>query len=76
MSELITVPTFNYSQGDVFDGAEPPVTVCYYNNGDVKLVELTQDGNRINFTSIAELKSLVKLVEKHLPKATKSLDNK
>lgn len=74
MNELITVPTFTFSQGDVFDGAEMPVQVCFFNNGKTKLIELQQEGRTINFTNLEQLKKLVKLVEKHLPEATSRLD--
>jgi hypothetical protein len=74
MTNLITVPTFTYSQGDTYDGAEYPVTVCYYNNGDDASIELTQGDNNINFTNLQQLKSLIKQIEKHLPEATKKLN--
>ena len=76
-NELITVPTFNFSQGDTFDGAEHPIQVCYYNGlCDFKMIELVQEERSIQFTSIKELKQLVKLIENHLPEATKVLDKK
>ncbi len=73
MTNLITVPTFNFSQGDIFDGAENPVQVCYYNNGDDVLIELSQEEHHINFTNIHQLKKLVKLIEKNLPEAKNKL---
>ena len=77
MSNLITVPCFNFSQGEIFEGAEMPITVCYYNGSEEKvLIELQQEDRTISFTSIVELKALVKQVEKHLTEATKKLQNK
>jgi len=74
MSNLITVPTFNFSQGDVFDGNEMPVTVCYYKGSENRvMIELMQEDRCIIFTSLTELKALVKQIEKHLPEATKKL---
>jgi hypothetical protein len=74
MNELITVPTFTFSQGEIFEGAENPVRVCYYNNGDSKLIELSQEDRSINFSNLDQLKKLVKLVEKHLPEASIKLE--
>jgi len=76
-NELITVPTFNFSQGDTFDGAELPIQVCYYNgHDDLKMIELVQEEKSIQFTSIKELKQLVKLIERNLPAATNFLSIK
>ncbi len=75
MTNLITVPTFTFSQGEIHEGAEYPVQVCFYNNHDGKpLIELSQEGRYVNFTSIDELKQLVKLVQKHLPEAQHKLN--
>lgn len=70
---LITQPSFNFSQGEVFDGAEMPITVSYFNNGEKTLIELCQEDRYINFTSIDELKALVKLAAKYLPEAEDKL---
>lgn len=74
MSNLITVPNFIFSQGDVFDGDEWPIQVCYYNGkeGDT-LIELKQEDRYINFTNLQQLKKLVKEVEKHHDEASKKL---
>ncbi len=75
MTNLITVPTFTFNQGDIFEGAEPPVQVCFYNGTDDKaLIEISQEGRYVNFTSIDELKQLVKLIQKHLPEAEHKLN--
>jgi len=64
MQQLITVPTFNFSQGDIFDGAELPITVCYYRGSvDSPMIELTQEDRSIQFTDIKTLKKLVKNIE-------------
>lgn len=74
MSTLITVPTFTFDQGDIFEGAEYPVQVCYYNGGkDSPLIELNQNGHSITFTTVNELKQLVKQIQKHLPDAQADL---
>lgn len=74
MTELVTVPSFNFEQGDVYDGAESYTQVAYYNSSsDSPLIELTQDGNRINFTDVKSLRKLVKEVEKHLSTASMKL---
>ncbi len=62
---LITVPTFTFNQGDVYDGAELPIQVSYYNNGDKPFIELVQEDKNINFTSIEQLEKLVKKVKRH-----------
>lgn len=74
MAELITVPTFTFSQGDVYDGAEYPIQVCYYNDTEDKLIVLNQEDRYVQFSSIKQLKKLVKEIEKHLPSAITMLD--
>lgn len=73
-NNLITVPTFTFSQGDVMEGNEPNVRVCYYNNiGNEPLIELEQEDRYINFTNLQQLKKLVKAIEKNLQEAKKKL---
>lgn len=71
MSELITNPTFTFSQGDIFDGAEPPVQIIYWNGGD--LIELQQEGRYILINTDMLFK-LAKEVKKHLPNAKLKLN--
>jgi len=73
MSELTTVPTFIFEQGDVFSGevdTERFIQVKYWNQGDS--VELNQAGNEIMIRA-CDLKKLFREIQKHLPEATKRL---
>ena len=71
---LTTAPTFTFIQGDVFEGAEMPIQVQYYNGGDEPMIELVQEDRYINFTNIEQLKKFVKEVVKNYSEAKKSLD--
>ena len=35
MAELITVPTFIFEQGDILDGGERPIQICYNDGSDI-----------------------------------------
>lgn len=71
MSQLITVPTFYFEQGEIFeeDGAEFPLLVSYYSNG---VIQLSQRGNEV-IIGKKHFESLVKQIRKHLPEAEKAL---
>lgn len=69
-TELITVPTFNFNQGDVLEGGEQPIQVCYYN---VDLVELTQEGKSIIIRH-QDLDRLFKEIKRHIPEAKSKLE--
>lgn len=71
MTDLITVPTFTFTQGDVFDGRETPIQVLYWNQGD--LIELRQEGNNGILINTDCIKKLTKLIIHHLPEATNKL---
>jgi len=74
MEDLTTVPTFNFSQGDVFEGAENLIQVCYYSNGVQPMIELNQDGDTVTFTDFAQLEKLVKNIRKNLNEAKQILN--
>lgn len=74
MSNLITVPTFNFSQGDIFEDAEMPIQVSYYRNPESTLIELVQEDSSICITNLSVLKKLVKEIEKHHSAAKKHLE--
>lgn len=71
MTELITVPTFTFIQGDVFDGRENPIQVLYWNGGE--LIELRQEGTNGILINTDCIKKLAKLIMHHLPEATNKL---
>jgi len=73
MAELITSPTFTFNQGDVFDGAEEPIQVVYWDNGDV--IELRQDKSVVLIQE-DQLNVLFKEILKHLPEAKEYLNSK
>lgn len=70
MSELITVPTFTFKQGELFDtDVEQPLHVDYFNGS----IQIRQDGGydqqeSINISS-KHIKAFFKEVLKHLPDA-------
>ena len=71
--ELITVPTFTFDQGDVFDldsGSERPVSVRYYDGS----IEMEQNGESI-IISPKYAKALFKEVVKHMDEAQLIIDN-
>lgn len=77
MSKLVTVPTFEFRQGDPFDheqDCERPIYVEYY-NGDT--ICLRQEGNfdvdEEIIISKKHLKALFKAINKHLPEAEDKL---
>ena len=72
-TNLITVPTFTFNQGMIYDGAEMPIQVSYYNNGDEILIVLLQEDRHINFTSIEQLEKLVKEAKRHYSAAMSRL---
>lgn len=73
MAELITVPTFIFEQGDIFDGGEFPIQVCYNNGSDIgSCIELMQDGKSI-IINYPYLKKLCKEIEKHHETAQRCL---
>lgn len=73
MPDLITVPTFTYYQGDIFNGDDPecerPIHVDYYNGS----ICLRQDDGYNNENSISispkYMDKLFKEIKKHLPDA-------
>lgn len=72
MTELITVPTFTFKQGDLFKGdneVERPIVVEYYNGS----ITISQDGDYDQAESITIhpkfLKGLFKEIIKHQPEA-------
>lgn len=71
MPELITVPCFNFSQGDPFAGegnVEYPIQVLYYNG----MISLEQGGNSINILP-EHFEALVRQIRKHKPEAEAAL---
>lgn len=71
MSELITVPTFTFQQGDPFSGEgspEYPIQVLYYHT----CISLEQNGNSINI-NYEYFEKLFREIRKHLPEATSKL---
>lgn len=71
MQDLITVPTFTFDQGDIWDGennSERPIQVLYYDG----TICLNQNGNEV-LISPAHFENLFKAIRKHLPEATKAL---
>ena len=71
MSELITVPTVNFEQGDVFDGygnCERPIQIQYHHGN----ICLEQCGNEIVIHE-DYLNKLFSTIKKHLPEAIKYL---
>lgn len=79
MSELITVPTFTFNQGSLFNGdtdVERPIHVDYYNG----TITLRQEGEFTQEETInihpKFLDALFKEIKKHLPNANKMLDLK
>jgi hypothetical protein len=72
MSQLKTVPTFTFKQGDIFkmdSSVERPITVNYYNGS----IELEQDGEydapEIIQIHPEYIKAFFKEVLKHIPEA-------
>ena len=69
-TELITVPTFTFNQGELGGiDWDYPIQVSYYNNG----VELIQEGNSV-VVDYAHLNNLFKEIKKHLKEAKQILD--
>lgn len=77
MADLMTVPTFVFNQGDVFDenGAERPIHVDYY-NGSICLRQYDGDVKEEIIISEDYLHSLFKEIKKHLPDAQHFLNKK
>lgn len=69
MAKLITVPTFTFDQGDVFEEGEYPIQVSYYRDG---IIELSQGGQEFDIRE-QDLQKLFKEIKKHLPEAKKEL---
>lgn len=72
MAELITCPTFEFKQGDIFSGvdnAEKSIHVDFYNGS----IQLRQDGEYDQQEKILilpeNLDKLFKEIKKHLPDA-------
>lgn len=74
MGNLITAPTFQFKQGELYEdeGAEYPVQVVYFNDG---VISLEQNDNSI-VLSKKWLDGLFKAIKKHLPEAEKELTKK
>lgn len=68
-TELITVPTFTFFQGD-HGASEPSIQVSYY-AGDI--IELQQDDDVIHI-EISQLNNLFKEIKKHIPEAIAALN--
>lgn len=71
MAELITVPTFTFDQGDIWDeqpDSERPIQVLYY----VGSIVLHQNGQEI-LISPTHFENLFRQIRKHLPEANKRL---
>lgn len=71
-TELTTVPTFNFPQGDPFMqevSSEHPITVRYFND---EVIELEQEGRTV-VISARFLNGLFREIKRHLPEATKHL---
>jgi hypothetical protein len=78
MSELITVPTFTFHQGDPFlnDGtAEREIRVEYYQDDAISIRQDDPSDNTYQEIIIKEayLKKLFKAIEKNFPEARKAL---
>lgn len=77
-SQLITVPTFTFNQGDMFEDGEfeRPVSVDFYNG----CICLRQDGDYPIQETIkihpAFFEKLVKAIRRHKVEADKSLEMK
>lgn len=74
MSELITVPTVVFEQGDPFDGGpdiERPIHIRYYHGS----ICLEQGGNEIIILP-EHLNKLFNTIKKHLPAANQALNKK
>jgi len=76
MPDLITVPTFTFKQGNIFNAdpeVERPITVSYYNG----TIELLQDGEYDQPEKIlihpSFLNKLFQEIKKHLPEALECL---
>lgn len=77
MTELVTVPTFSFSQGDVYEGYQLPVSVRYYNGLDDSLeISIAQEDIEIVFSNLQVLKALVKEIERHHSEAYKNLKSR
>jgi hypothetical protein len=79
MAKLITVPTFIFQQGDMWDqegDSEKPIHVDYYNGS----ICLRQDGEYEKQEEIIispkYLNALFKEIKKHLPEAEAMLNSK
>jgi len=78
-TELITVPTFTFNQGNVWNSeteVERPISIDFYNG----TIVLRQDGEfdaqeQINIHP-AYFEKLVKAIRKNLPEANKMLEIK
>jgi hypothetical protein len=64
MANLITVPTFTFEQGDLYDGGEQPIRVEYY-NGSIALVQ----GKDEIILHPEFMEKLFKEIRKHYPDA-------
>lgn len=71
MPHLITTPTFQYQQGELFEeqGAEYPINVIYYDDG---CITLEQGGHSVT-TNKKWLDGLFREIKKHIPAAEKHL---
>lgn len=70
-TELTTVPTFIYEQGEFGDdNFEFPIIVKYWNKGEV--IELNQQGNGVLIRA-EDIMRLAKEIKRHLPEAIKQL---
>ena len=75
MTQLITVPTFTFEQGDIHEGYELPVSVLYYNGRDNDpMIVLSQEGREVLFTDLKVLKKLVRLIGEHQDEAKRKLN--
>lgn len=70
-TELRTVPTFNFPQGELGESNfEFPLTVSYYNEG---IVEIEQEGSSV-VIRVENIQKLASLIKKYNPEAQNKLN--
>lgn len=77
-TELITVPTFIFNQGELLtdNDSEFPIQVTYWNDGEMVELKTLNYTNESIIIRTKDLKSLFKEIERHLSEATNKLKGK
>ena len=70
MSNLVTLPTFIFRQGELHEGGELPIQVIYYRDG---VIELNQEGQEI-IIQYDYLRKLFNEIKKHYPEAMRKIE--